>query len=131
DEARERLGENQGSILWDRVDGQADLISISTLVEAADAGDELATSILKKTDYYLGACIANLINALYPKLIVIGGELSIAQTYLLPEINAVVEEQSLQWSHENCEIVIAKHGTDATLMGGVALVHQETIHNLE
>ena len=92
---------------------------------------KLAQVVLSTTGRYLGVGIANLVNALNPHLIVLGGELSIAGEYLLPKIKEVVAEQALQWSYEDCEILIAKHGSNATLMGAIARVHQETLHNLE
>lgn len=131
DYARELLGEGTPSMITELLDGNLDELSISTLIEAADHGDSLAMSVLNQIGYYLGVGIANLINALNPQLIVLGGELSIAQRYLLPNIEKVIREESLQWSREACDIVIAKHGSDATLMGAVARVHQETVHNLE
>lgn len=131
DHARELLGEGTPSMITELLGGKLEDLTISALIEAADHGDSVAMSVLNRIGYYLGVGIANLINALNPQLIVLGGELSIAQRYLLPNIEKVIREESLQWSREACDIVIAKHGSDATLMGAVARVHQETVHNLE
>jgi predicted NBD/HSP70 family sugar kinase len=110
---------------------EQDDLTIRVLVEAADQDDAVAHTVLSTIGYYLGVGIANLINALNPQRIVLGGELSIGRDYLLPVIEDVVKEQALEWSRKTCDILIAKHGSDATLMGAVARVHQETIHNLE
>jgi glucokinase-like ROK family protein len=131
DLARERLKAHTPSILPQMMNGQLDNLSIRVLVDAANQNDDLARTVLVTTGQNLGIGIANLINALNPQRIIIGGELTIAQQYLLPQIAEVVQQQALQWSRANCEILIAKHGSDTTLMGAIARVYQETIHNLE
>lgn len=131
DYTRELLNEGHVSIIPELLNGNLDELTIRVLVDAIKRDDALAQDVLNKTGYYLGVGIANLVNALNPHLIVLGGELSIAGEYLLPHIKTVVAEQALQWSYEDCEILIAKHGSNATLMGAVARVHQETLHNLE
>lgn len=131
DYTRELLNEGHASIIPELLDENLDELSIRVLVDAANQDDELAQVVLSTTGRYLGVGIANLVNALNPHLIVLGGELSIAGEYLLPKIKEVVAEQALQWSYEDCEILIAKHGSNATLMGAIARVHQETLHNLE
>lgn len=131
DYTRELLASGQASIIPEFLGGKLDELTVGVLVDAANQGDELAQNVLTTTGYYLGVGIANLVNALNPHLIVLGGELSIAGEFLLPKIKTTVEEQALQWSYENCEILIAKHGSNATLMGAIARVHQETLNNLE
>ena len=131
DHARELLASGTPSIIPEMLDGEYENLTIRILVDAADQDDTVAKTVFSTIGYYLGVGIANLINALNPQRIVLGGELSIGQHYLLPVIEDVIKDQALQWSREASDILIAKHGSDATLMGAVAQVHRETIHNLE
>src|SRR5690606_11194857 len=130
DYTRELLGKGRESIIPELLNGTVDELTVSVLVDAAEQNDSLAQEVLNTTGHYLGVGIATLVNALNPHLIVLGGEVSIAGDYLLPQIQEVVAKQALQWSYEDCEILIAKHGSKATLMGAIARVHQETLQNL-
>ena len=102
--------------------GQMEQISISTIIQAASEGDETAERVLEETGVYLGVGIANLINALNPALVILGGVLSLASEYLLPAIERTIEERSLAWPRQTVRIMASSYGSDACVMGGVALV---------
>ncbi|RPI22420.1 MAG: ROK family protein, partial [Chloroflexota bacterium] len=97
------------------------------VVEAATQGDRVALAALDETSWYIGLGVANLINVLNPKLVVLGGYLSPAYPLMLPKIKTVVEERALRWSWENADIVIAQHGSDASLMGAIATIYEHAL----
>jgi predicted NBD/HSP70 family sugar kinase len=108
---------------------EADLskLTVQLVVEAAENGDQVALHALEETGFWLGLGIANLINALNPKRVVFGGILSQAHEILIPIINDVVEQRTLQWSRENTEIVVAKHGSLSCVIGGIATVYHKVL----
>lgn len=126
---REHIEAGEASSLKDMVAGDLSKISIPMMVEAARAGDAVASEVLHDTGHWLGVGLANLINAFNPDLVVIGGILSLAHEFLLPEIEAVIAREPLRWLRESCEIAIAEHKADAVLMGGVATVYRDVIEN--
>lgn len=102
--------------------GQPDQISMSTILQAAEVGDPIARQVLEETGIYLGIGIANLINAFNPALIILGGVLSLASKYLLPAIENTIRQRALAWPRQMVKIIASSHGSDACVMGGVALV---------
>lgn len=105
-------------------------LSVINIVEAAQKGDTTALNALDAVGCNLGIGIASLLNVFNPSLIVLGGELSIAAEYLLPAVHKELKNRSLRWSRENAQIVVARFGSDAAIMGGVASVFQAKLANL-
>jgi predicted NBD/HSP70 family sugar kinase len=94
------------------------------IVEAARAGDRVALDALEIIGRRLGIGIASLVNVLNPELVVFGGILSLAGEFLMPVINKEVEQRALKWNREAMQLVLARHASDACVMGGVAAVYQ-------
>ncbi len=102
-------------------------LTIPAVVDAADQGDAVALDALRETGRYLGIGIANLINAFNPELVIFGGILSRAQDYLLPAMLEEVGKRALLWSQKNTRLVIARYGTEACVIGGVASVYHRLL----
>jgi glucokinase-like ROK family protein len=98
---------------------------VREVAQAAAAGDTVARAAIRETGHYLGIGVANVINALNPSLVVIGGGLSLVSELLLPEVEAVVGARALRASRVACRIESARHGIDTCAMGGVALAVTE------
>jgi len=111
----------------DTIDGDLNKLTIPLVVEAAYGGDQVACNALEETGYWLGLGIANLMNALNPQRVVIGGTLSLAKECLMPVIRDVVKQRALPWVAETAEIMIAEHGADACVIGGIATVYQKIL----
>jgi glucokinase-like ROK family protein len=125
---REAVASGQTSALIEATGGDLAQLTVTLIVEAASQGDAVARSALAEVARWLGLGLANIINALNPQRIVIGGALSVAQDYLLPNIKEVVAKETILGLGESCEIVIAAYGADACLMGGVATVYQHILN---
>lgn len=104
-------------------------MSMETVVEAAEAGDERVLEALAETGHYLGVGIANIVNIFNPSLVVVGGALSLAADYLLPPIRQVVEERAMAWPRQAVQILAAAHRFDSVAMGGVALVLHDILRH--
>jgi glucokinase-like ROK family protein len=119
---RKALMTGNASLVSQLVKGRLERISIPIIVEAAELGDKVARQALEDTGAYLGIGIANLINAFNPELIIFGGIVSLASSYLLPAIEKVLKERSLIWPRRMARVMASSHGPEACVMGGVALV---------
>ncbi len=107
--------------------GKREELTIPMVVRAAEEGDWIARQALVTTGKYLGIGLANLVNALNPEMIVFGGILSLAKEFLLPVIQQTLSERALRWSARTTRIVVAAHGSDACVMGAVAMVYDQML----
>jgi glucokinase-like ROK family protein len=112
------------STLFRMTNGDFSRLTVPMVVQAAQSGDVLALESLEKIGHHLGIGIASLVNALNPELVVFGGILSLAGEYLLPCLQEELLERALRWNRESTEVVLAQHGFDSCVMGGVATVYQ-------
>jgi glucokinase-like ROK family protein len=99
----------------------------SLIIEAADAGDAVALKALAETGEALGVGISNLANIFNPESIVLGGTLSKAGNYLLPAIERAVERYALAEARQQTQIALSAFGTEAIVMGSVALVTEAVL----
>jgi len=125
---REAITTGNQSSLSASTNGDFNKLTVQLVVEAAKEGDQVALHALEETGYWLGLGISNLINALNPKRIVIGGVLSQAQNFIMPIIKNVVKQRALKWSSENTDIVTAKYGIHSCVMGGVATIYHKVLN---
>ncbi len=98
-----------------------DGLNAKVVVEAALNGDELAVHVVKDAGKYVGIGVASLINIFNPEMVVIGGGVSLAGEILFSEIRyyAMLNSMSRSWS--SVEIVPAKLGNDAGVLGSAGL----------
>ena len=101
-----------------------DRLTVPAIMDAAHSGDPVAREALDQVGHCLGIGIASLVNALNPDLVVFGGILSMAGEFLLPVVDLELRQRALPRSREATQVVLARHGSDACVMGGVATVYQ-------
>lgn len=94
--------------------------------EEAKAGDMVATEIIDRALTYLGIGIANMISAFDPEIIIIGGGVSKAGDIVFDKVKEVVNRRNFKTMAENCKIVPAGLGTNAGMLGAVALAMLES-----
>ncbi len=121
---RRMIEGGQSSSLKKSTGHDLDHLSIPLVVEAARAGDGVALQALERVGHHLGIGVASLVNALNPDLVVFGGILSLAGEFLLPIVNEELHRRALRWNAEATQVILAQHGSDACVMGGVAMVYQ-------
>ncbi len=117
----------QASQLSQMINGDYSRLTVPLVAEAARAGDAVALAALDKVGHNLGIGIASLVNALNPELVVFGGILSLTWEFLLPAVTEELKKRTLRWNREATQVVLARHGFDACVMGGLALVLQDTL----
>jgi glucokinase len=92
-------------------------ITPQVISEAAYAGDTIAQGIYAQAGYYIGVAVANIIIAVGPQRVVIGGGVSQAGDLLLDPIRRTVIERVNVTSIEKVQIVRAELGPHAGLIG--------------
>ena len=73
--------------------------------------------------------IAGLVNIFNPEKIILGGPMSIAGDYLLPAIKESVEKHSLPEIIQQMEILLSAFGSDASVIGSIAIVVDDILSN--
>ena len=92
------------------------------LTDAARNGDKFAIGLLANSGDWLGAGIATLAMLFDPSIVVIGGGVVDADEFLLePARKAMMREMPFVGKHPVPEIVAAKLGNDAGLVGAADL----------
>jgi glucokinase len=92
------------------------------VVAAARAGDAVARDVLHRAADYTAMGIANLISALNPEVVVLGGGLMIgAADLLLDRIRSEVPRWAQPIAASQCRIVITQLGDTAGLLGAARL----------
>jgi glucokinase-like ROK family protein len=115
------------SILRDMVKGEIKNIVFDDVIKAAKMGDQTAMDALAKVAFYLGIGIANLVNLFNVEVIVLGGALNNASSFILEDIKSVVSANTLGPGKEHLRIIPSAHGADACVMGAIALVLDDII----
>ena len=110
------------SILIEMVKGNLQNITMDDVVKAAQNGDKIANYALSEVAFYLGIGIANLLNLFNVEVIVLGGALNKASPVFLKDVERVVYENTLSPVREHLQIIPSAHGSDACIMGTIALV---------
>jgi len=101
----------------DLVAGDLNRITPEVIVQAAEAGDDVAQEILAEAGFYLGIGIATLVTLFSPNVVVIGGGVSKAGDWLLKPIREVVRQRCHVTPVERVRIELAMLGGDAGAIG--------------
>lgn len=114
--------EDKDSAMWQLVNGNIDATSGRTAFDAMRLGDKTAAAVVDRYIYYLSVGIGNVINALQPEIICIGGGISHEGDYLLLPLNKYIEEQRYSiHAGKQTKILAAELGNDAGIIGAALL----------
>ena len=114
------LDTGQAPALHDLTEGNADRVNGKTLAEAAERGDKAVVEVLRQTGEFLGIGLANLVTALHPDLVVIGGGVSLIGEPLLGPIRETIDKRVRMFDARTVELLPSKLGDDAGMLGGIA-----------
>jgi len=121
-QAAQSIREGKHSMLTDLCSGDLDAITGLMVDTAARRGDELAIAILRRTGHYLGIGLANLINTLNPRKIILGGGVTGAADMFLEPIHTTIHERAMDTPARAVSIVISSQGEFASAIGAVTIV---------
>ena len=118
---REAMLEHKDSIMW-KMNEEDGKVSARTAFNAMRAGDKAGKEVVDKYIKYLACGITNTINIFQPDILCIGGGVcNEGDPLLLPLKELVAKEIYTKNSEKNTEIVIAKLGNDAGIIGAAFL----------
>lgn len=100
---------------------QYENITAYEVFREAEKGDKTSLDIINKSLNYLGICISNIITSFDPEMIIIGGGVTRAGEIVYNKIKDVVNKRCFKTMAESCKIVAPALGTDAGVMGAIAL----------
>ena len=95
-------------------------ITAKDVLDSAKSGDEVAMEVVQKVSAYLGVAISKVALIVDPDVIVIGGGVSKAGSFLVDLINKEYLKYTTL-SDERAEIVLAMLGNDAGIYGAAKL----------
>ncbi len=98
---------------------------IQDVCSAADKGDKIAESVLKKTGYYLGLGVSNILRALDPPAIVIGGRILQSWDIIYPEILTGLARRSFFGLEKKVMVLPSSLKERPRLIGAATLVLRE------
>lgn len=118
---KEAMDEDPTSVMHKMAE-EAGKVSARTAFNAMRAGDKAGKDTVDKYIFYLACGIANVINTFQPDILCIGGGVcNEGDPLLLPLKEQVAKEIYTKTSAKNTEIVIAKLGNDAGIIGAAFL----------
>lgn len=124
------LQDGEISLVTELLDGETERLSADEIYQAAEAGDALALQVLQKVACNLGIGIANMVNALNPELIVIGGGLAAAQKFIERQVRETVIERSFESCSSVLEIRYSNETAVHTVKGMADMVFAEIADNI-
>ena len=104
--------------------GEAAKVSPETMGAAARSGDAHVLTALQRVGEWLGIGAANLVTALHPELIVIGGGVSGLGDLLLGPVRATLGRRVRMFPTDQVRVECSALGRDAGLLGGIALARR-------
>ena len=93
--------------------------------EAWRAGDEFAKERLWEVGYYLGLGVANIVSALNPDVVVVGGGMSKSGEIILEPVRKEVKKRTFREHYEHLRIVAAELGNNAGVIGAAGLALEQ------
>lgn len=97
-------------------------IMAKDVIDAAKAGDEVASRIVSRAAYYLGKSMALMAVVLNPECFIIGGGVSKAGDFLFDQIREVFAKYTQKEAQEGVKIVAATLGNNAGVVGAAGLI---------
>jgi glucokinase len=119
-EATRIAGERPGSRLAEALKAGRALTG-PLVTELAHDGDEAAIEAISLIGRRLGVAIASFVNIFNPQVVVIGGGVIAAGELLLAPARAEVAARALPPSRDEVEIVAARFGVEAGMIGAAAI----------
>lgn len=107
--------------LYRAVDGDAGRVSPKSMAEAARSGDAAIEDALLRAARFLGVGVANMVTALDPDLVVLGGGVAGIGDLLFETVRATVRERVRMFPGDRVRIEPSALGDRAGVMGAIAL----------
>ncbi|MBU0479249.1 ROK family transcriptional regulator [bacterium] len=123
--AKQAIKEGKESEILALAGGRSEMVTFRTVVKAAKAGDKLAIDLLREAGVNLGIKIAFFVNFLNPEMVVLGGGIEEAGTFIVEPIKETVAKWAFEEAFRIVKIVPSRLGNKAVALGGASGVIQE------
>ena len=121
-QAVEAMQGDKASLLWQTCDGDLNKVDGKSIFDALDLGDATAKAVVDRYLYYVAIGIANVVNALQPETVCVGGGISGQGEKILQPIRDIVKaERYSVYADKQANIVPALLGNDAGIIGAALL----------
>jgi len=119
--AREAVAKHPESLIMTLCEGDPAKINAKMVFDAAREGDEQGKKVFRRYTRYLGQAIANVINFLDPEVVVLGGGVSKAGSFLLDAVREETPKYCVYKAMPISRIELAELGADAGIIGAAML----------
>ena len=106
-------------------DPSSESVLLLDIIDRARSGDEVARDILIQTGHYLGMGMANIIKAIDPEAIIIGGRITAAWEIVYPEIMSTLHKRAFFGKQRNIRILPTSLDVRPRLLGAGTLALKE------
>ncbi len=114
--------ENKESAMWALANGDIDAVNGRTAFDGMRQGDETAKAVVDKYIHYLAIGVSNIINALQPEILCVGGGIGHEGENLLAPLREEVKKEVYSiYATRQTQIVSATLGNDAGIYGAALL----------
>lgn len=121
-QTKDAMKNNQESLMWQLVNDNIDKVSGRTSFDAMRAGDETAKKVVARYIGYVAAGIINIVNALQPEIICVGGGIGHEGETLLEPLRKYVERERYSlYASKQTRLMSAELGNDAGIIGSALL----------
>lgn len=122
---QELLRKGRKSVLADWTLHRPQDMTAEMVHRAAKKGDALAEQVLDDAGVYLGIALTNLIHICNPSKIIIGGGVSKAEDYLLPQIRKTIRQRVISSKAQQTPVMRSELADYGSSLGAVALILSE------
>ena len=113
-------------LLFEMISGNPAAVTPKEMGAAARAGDIAVREAIVRTATWLGIGVANMVTALHPQIVVLGGSVAALDDLLLDPVRATVAERVRMFPVHDLCIERSLLGDKAGLLGGIALAAGRT-----
>ncbi len=121
-QTKKAMQENKDSVMWQLTDNNIENVNGKTAFDAMRMNDKCGKEVVDTYIYYVSTGIVNIINALQPDIICIGGGVSHEGDTILEPIRAHSKDERYSiYAKKQTQIVAAQLGNDAGIFGAALL----------
>ncbi len=121
-QTKEKMLENKDSVMWELTGGDINKASGRTAWDAMRKGDKAGAEVVDKYIWYVAIGVANIINALQPDVLCIGGGISNEKDNLIVPLTEKVHAEVYNKQFErSTKICVAELKNDAGIIGAALL----------
>lgn len=121
-QTKKAMLENPDSKMWELVNGDINAVNGRVAFDAKRLNDSVGAELVEKYSFYVATGLANIINALQPEMICLGGGIANEKENLLSVVREYVKKEIYSRNASiNTKIVSAELGNNAGIIGAALL----------